>query len=53
VAEQTEGSITIKASAEDVMAVIEDFEAYPEWNDIKSAKIVAKDSDGRASDVEM
>ena len=52
-AEQTEGSITIKASAEDVMAVIEDFEAYPEWNDIKSAKILNKDSKGRASEVEM
>ncbi len=52
-AEQTEGSITISASAEDVMAVIEDFEAYPEWNDIQSAKIVATGSNGRASEVEM
>jgi len=53
VAEQTEGSITIKAPAEDVMAVIEDFEAYPEWNDIRSVKILNKDSKGRASEVEM
>jgi len=53
VAEQTEGSITIKGSAEDVMAVIEDFEAYPEWNDIKSTKVLAKDSKGRGSEVEM
>jgi len=53
VAEQTEGSITIAASAEDVMAVIEDFEAYPEWNDIKTAKIEKKDSSGRASEVTM
>jgi len=53
VAEQTEGSITINASAEDVMAVIEDFEAYPEWNDLKSVTVVAKDSQGRGSEVEM
>jgi len=53
VAEQTEGSITIKASAEDVMAVIEAYEAYPEWNDLKSVKVVSKDSQGRGSEVEM
>ena len=52
-AEQTEGSITISASAGDVMAVIEDFESYPEWNDIKSARVMATDSQGRASEVEM
>jgi hypothetical protein len=32
-ADQTESSITIAASAADVMAVIADFEAYPHWND--------------------
>jgi uncharacterized membrane protein len=53
VAEQTEGSITIKASAEDVMAVIEDFENYPKWNDLKSVKVVKTDSKGRGSEVEM
>jgi uncharacterized membrane protein len=53
VAEQTEGSITINASAEDVMAVIEDFEAYPTWNDLKSVKVLKKDSQGRGSEVEM
>ena len=52
-AEQTEGSITINASAEDVMAVIEDFEAYPTWNDLKSVKVLKKDSQGRGSEVEM
>jgi ribosome-associated toxin RatA of RatAB toxin-antitoxin module len=30
-AEQTTSSITVAASAEDVMAVIADFPAYPEW----------------------
>ena len=52
-AEQTEGSITIKAPAEDVMAVIEDFEDYPKWNDLKSVKVLKKDSQGRGSEVEM
>jgi len=53
VAEETQGTITIKASAEDVMAVIEDYESYPEWNDLKSVKILKKDSQGRGSEVEM
>jgi uncharacterized membrane protein len=53
VAEQTEGSITISASAGDVMAVIEDFESYPTWNDLKSVKVLSKDSKGRGSEVEM
>ena len=52
-AETTEGSITIQAPAEDVMAVIEDFEEYPEWNDLRSARILKKDSKGRGSEVEM
>ena len=32
-ADQTESSITIAAPANAVMAVIADFEAYPDWND--------------------
>ncbi len=52
-AEQTEGSITINASAGEVMAVIEDYEAYPEWNDLRSVEIRSKDSQGRGSEVEM
>ena len=52
-AEQTQGSITINASAEDVMAVIEEFEDYPKWNDLKSVKVLKKDSQGRGSEVEM
>jgi carbon monoxide dehydrogenase subunit G len=32
-ADQTESSITIAAAPADVMAVIADFEAYPDWND--------------------
>ena len=52
-AEKTEGSIKINASAEDIMAVIEDYEAYPEWNDLKSVTVNKKDSQGRGSEVEM
>jgi len=32
-ADQTESSIVIAAATSDVMAVITDFESYPEWND--------------------
>ena len=32
-ADQTESSITIAAPVAEVMAVIADFEAYPDWND--------------------
>lgn len=32
-ADQTESTITIAAPADEVMAVIVDFEAYTEWND--------------------
>ena len=52
-AEQTKGTITIKATAEDVMAVIEDYENYPKWNDLKSVKVLKKDPQGRGSEVEM
>lgn len=41
-AEQTESSICISASADDVMAVIADIEAYPTWNDeVKQAQVLA------------
>jgi len=41
-ADQTESSITIAASAHAVMAVITDFEAYPDWNDeVKLVEILS------------
>jgi hypothetical protein len=41
-ADQTESSITISASVAEVMAVIADFEAYPEWNDeVKLVEILS------------
>jgi ribosome-associated toxin RatA of RatAB toxin-antitoxin module len=51
VAEQTEGQIHIDASPETVMAVISDYEAYPEWVDgMKGAVVTARDSKGRPSE---
>ncbi len=50
-ADKTEGSTTIAASAADIMEVIADFESYPEWNDIKSTKVVKKDNEGRGTEV--
>jgi ribosome-associated toxin RatA of RatAB toxin-antitoxin module len=50
-ADKTEGSITIAASAADIMAVITDFESYPEWNDIRSTKVLKKDKQGRGTEV--
>ncbi len=40
--DQTESTITIAAPALDVMAVIADFESYPEWNDeVKLVEILS------------
>jgi carbon monoxide dehydrogenase subunit G len=51
-ADQTEGEIQIDASPEEVMAVISDYEAYPEWADgIKKADVQRTDSKGRPSEV--
>jgi uncharacterized membrane protein len=52
-AERTEGTITIMASAAEVMEVIADFEGYPEWAGVKSATVVKKDRQGRADEVEF
>jgi carbon monoxide dehydrogenase subunit G len=51
-AEQTEGEIQIDASPEEVLAVISDYEAYPEWADgIKKTEVESRDSQGRPSQV--
>ena len=51
-AERTEASITIEAVPTDVMAVIADFEAYPEWTGaVKKAEIRSSSSNGRAKEV--
>ena len=50
-AEETQGSKTLNASAEDIMEVIKDFDSYPNWTDFTSAKVVKKDKQGRGSEV--
>jgi carbon monoxide dehydrogenase subunit G len=51
-AEQTQGSIEIGADAAAIMAVIADYEAYPEWaKGVKTVKVLERGPDGRASKV--
>jgi carbon monoxide dehydrogenase subunit G len=49
--ERTEGSTDIDATPEEVMAVLTDFEAYPEWAGIRKAQMQATDSVGRGIEV--
>jgi len=51
-AEQTTSSIVIAAEPERVMAVIADFDSYPQWaQGVKSAEVVQPGTDGRAEQV--
>ena len=51
-AEQTSSSITIAAPPATVMAVIADFEAYPDWaTGVKETEVLSADSSGRAEQV--
>lgn len=50
-AERTEGRISIDASAEEVMDVLTDYEAYPEWAEVKSATVLERGEGGRATKV--
>jgi ribosome-associated toxin RatA of RatAB toxin-antitoxin module len=49
--EHAEGSIVIEASAAEVMDVITDYEAYPEWADVKSAQVVQRAAGGLGTEV--
>jgi carbon monoxide dehydrogenase subunit G len=49
--ERAEGSIVIDAPLEDIVEVIEDFEAYPEWAEVRSATIVERGEGGRGIQV--
>jgi ribosome-associated toxin RatA of RatAB toxin-antitoxin module len=52
VADQASSSITINADKASVMAVIADFEAYPQWaQGIKAAQVDEPGSGGRAKQV--
>ncbi len=51
-AEQTESSIVIDAAPADIMGVIGDFPAYPEWaKGVQVAEVVKGDPDGWAEQV--
>ena len=51
-ADRTESSIVVDAPPADVMAVIADFSAYPEWTGaVKQAEVRAKAANGRAKEV--
>lgn len=51
-ADQTSSSIVVEASPDAVMAVIADFEAYPQWaQGMKTVEVVAEGPDGRAEKV--
>jgi len=41
----------IEAPLEDVMEVIEDYEAYPEWADVRSVDVRERGEGGRATEV--
>ncbi len=48
--EHAEGSIEIKATPREIMAVIGDFEAYPEWvGNMEDAEVLERDGRGRGS----
>lgn len=47
-ADQTSSSLTIAAPPQDVLRVIADVHAYPEWNgEIKSVEVLQTEKDGR------
>ena len=49
--EHAEGSILIEAPIDDVVEVIEDYEAYPEWADVRSADVRERGEGGRPTEV--
>ncbi len=45
--------IVVSATPEQCLAVALDFESYPEWaSDIKDARVLSRDDDGRGNEVE-
>ncbi len=49
-AEHAEGSIEVKATPKAIMAVIADFEAYPEWvGNMEEVEVLERDRRGRGS----
>ena len=53
-ADRTESSIVVDASPGEVLDVIADFEAYPEWaGEVKAVRVLAEEGDGWADQVEF
>src|SRR5690242_1667110 len=53
-ADRTESSIVIDAPPGEVLDVIADFEAYPEWaGEVKAIRVLAEEGDGWADQVEF
>ncbi|WP_055591209.1 SRPBCC family protein [Peterkaempfera griseoplana] len=53
-AEHTRSSITIDATPAEVMGVISDFAAYPEWTgEVKEIEVLGEGPDGRAEQVRL
>lgn len=50
-ADRTEGTILIEAEPEDVMEVLLDFDAYPEWAGVQSAEVLEDDVEARPAAV--
>src|SRR5690606_32147314 len=51
-AEQTTSSIAIAAPRSEIMRIIADFDAYPEWaGAVREAEVLESGADGRASKV--
>jgi ribosome-associated toxin RatA of RatAB toxin-antitoxin module len=49
--EKAEGTKTVNASAADIMEVLSDFDAYPDWTDVKKTEVVKSDKQGRPTEV--
>jgi hypothetical protein len=53
-ADESTQSIVVEARPQDVMAVIADFPAYPEWaNAVKSTEVLDEFEDGKAREVKF
>jgi carbon monoxide dehydrogenase subunit G len=52
-ADRAEGSTEIAATPAEILEVIVDFDAYPEWAGVKGAEILEKDADGWPRKVAM
>lgn len=47
-------TLEVAASAESIMGIVADFEAYPEWNDeVKGCWVLARYDDGRPSQLRL